>query len=473
MLSFAGRKSEITHLTEENWRGHTQLIVIYGRRRVGKTRLVDEAFKKDVVWKFEGLEGVSLKSQIQNFMSILAQYSQDDSLKTKKVENWNDVFTHLAESLKGKKIVVFLDEFQWLAGMKSYFVSLFKYYWDNYFSKEKKCRFILCGSVSSFIVKKVLYSKALYGRVDTEIHLQPLSLQEIKSFFPERSPREIIDIYMTFGGIPKYLLEINPELSYQQNLNEYAFSQTGYFFQEFQRLFISHFSSTPYYEKILLSLSNQTKTTDELAKDLNIIKGGSFSQVLNDLVLAGFIEKNQPLDKNINSRLIRYRLLDEYLNFYFSFIQKNIIPIQKGHHYFQNLNVSLLHQWQGYAFERLCRRHSSFIAEYLKFSGIQYAAGSWFRMDKKNRSGSPSGAQVDLMFVRGDHMLTLCEAKYVDHLPSSVIAEFEKRVGCLKYYYPHHGVQKVLLLGKSSSIPQKVRHYFDKIILAENLFVKG
>ena len=465
-MTFYGREDELRLLREPNFRPHAQLIVVYGRRRVGKTALIEEAYKKEVLWKFEGLEAVSVKIQIKQFIEQLSEYSGDQDLKQKRVADWSEAFVLLFEKLKTKKVVVFLDEFQWLVQMKPQTVSLFKYFWDNFFSKCKGCRFILCGSVSSFIVKKIIRSKALYGRVDTEINLQPLKLKEIRAFLPQRPEAEVLEFAMTFGGIPKYLLEINPRFSYLQNLNEYAFSQSGYFFREFPRLFLSHFSKSPHYEKVIVSLVNRTLSTEQLAGYCGASPGGTFSQVLEDLCLAGFIQRDQPLDLSAPSKLIRYRLLDEYLNFYFSFIAQNRQAIQKGQFQPHQMDPGKLAQWKGYAFERLCRRHSFEIATFLRFSGIGFKSGSWFRSPERGES-----AQIDLLFQRKDKVLTLCEIKYVQSLSSQkVIHGLENKIKVLQKYFPSYGIQKVLLLGTKIPLGRLVHQVFDKIIFAPDLF---
>ncbi|MBI5299155.1 MAG: AAA family ATPase [Deltaproteobacteria bacterium] len=466
-MTFHGRDGELRLLREPNFRPHAQLIVVYGRRRVGKTALIEEAYKKEVLWKFEGMEAVSAKIQIKQFVEQLSEYSGDRNLRQKRVEDWKEAFSLLFEKMKTKRVVVFLDEFQWLVQMKTPTVSLFKYFWDNFFSKCKNCRFVLCGSVSSFIVKKIIKSKALYGRVDTEINLQPLQLKEIRNFLPQRSEAEVLEFAMTFGGIPKYLLEINPRLSYLQNLNEYAFSQSGYFFQEFQRLFLSHFAKSPHYEKVIVSLVNQTLSTDQLAKCCGVSPGGTFSQVLEDLSLAGFIQRDQPLDLPARSKVIRYRLLDEYLNFYFSFIAQNGQAIQKGQFQFHQLEPKKLAQWHGYAFERLCRRQSLEIVSFLRFSGIGFKSGSWFRSSGKNGDA----AQIDLLFQRQDKVLILCEIKYVQSLSGQkIIRNLENKIRVLQKYFPTYGIQKVLLLGSKITVGKAVRQAFDEILFAPELF---
>lgn len=466
-MTFYGREDEIRLLREPNFRPHAQLIVVYGRRRVGKTALIEEAYKKEVLWKFEGLEGGSVKIQLQQFVEQLSEYSGDMDLKQRRVEDWREGFSLLFEKLKTKKAVVFLDEFQWLVQMKPQTVSLFKYFWDNFFSKCKGCRFVLCGSVSSFIVKKIIKSKALYGRVDEEINLQPVKLKEIRAFLPNRSEAEVLEFAMTFGGIPKYLLEINPRFSYLQNLHESVFSQSGYFFQEFQRLFLSHFSKSPHYEKVIVSLVNQALSTEQLAECCGVSPGGTFSQILEDLSLAGFIQRDQPLDLPIRSKVVRYRLLDEYLNFYFSFIAQNRQAIQQGQFQPHQMDSRRLAQWQGYAFERLCRRHSFEIATFLRFSGIGFKSGSWFRSSRRNGAS----AQIDLLFQRQDKVLTLCEIKYVQGLSGQkVIHDLANKMRVLQKYFPAYGIQKVLLLGAKIPVGKAVRQAFDEILFAPEVF---
>ncbi|MBI4586856.1 MAG: hypothetical protein HY717_22815 [Planctomycetes bacterium] len=207
---------------------------------------------------------------------------------------------------------------------------------------------------------------------------------------------------------------------------------------------------------------------EELARSCQTRTGGRFTGILMDLELEGFIERYVPLSKGLKSRLVRYRIDDEYLHFYFRFIQKHqqeiitgrfsSIPIFQGRDYLQ---------WQGYAFERLCRKHSWQIADHLRFSGIQYKAGSWF--DPKSKT--PGSVQIDLLFERADRVLTICEAKYADRLSAEkTIQDFERRCRALLQRYPRFGLQKVLLLGKEIKVPAPLRRNFDEILYAGEVF---
>lgn len=470
---FVGRKDEIKRLTEPNWRSRAALAVLYGRRRIGKTALVTHAFRDRTLWKFEGLESAGTKAQLALFNKELARYTQDDTAVP--ATDWDTALRMLDLALakyrekSDQPITVFFDEFQWLCEMKSSLVSLFKYHWDNYLSRHGNATFVLCGSISSFIVRKVIKSRALYGRIDIEINLKPLSLPEARQFLPATlTSRECLETYMIFGGVPQYLLEFNPKLSLIQNLNEYAFKPGGYFFQEFERLFVSHFASHPVYEEILKRLAAGTATASEIAAACRLTPGGGLSERLSDLVLAGFIRRSVPVDKKAKSRLLRYQFDDEFLHFYFSLIAPRTADIAAGNiAYTQIADSRQMSQWHGYAFERLCRKHAIDLARHLGFSGINYRYGEWFRRDSKG-----SGAQVDLLFVRADRVLTVCEIKYVNRLSSASIGTaIEHQVTALREAFPRYGIQRVLITTGTATGQENASRYFDHTVLAENVFL--
>ncbi len=473
MSRFVGRKDELVSLREDNWRGHTQLVAIYGRRRVGKTALVEEAFRNDVLWKLEGIENGNIKTQIAYFLKQLSRCAPD--LQEFAAADWDSAFQALERSItrferrhKKKKLVVFLDEFQWFCEMKSDLVSIFKYHFDNFLSKHASCVLVLCGSVSSFIVKKVVQSRALYGRVDLEIDLGPLTVFESRELLSESIVKEqVLDVQMVLGGIPQYLLELNPQMSLIQNLNEYAFSPRGFFFKEFDRLFISHFARNTIYEKILNALSAGNKTPPALARRCGVSTGGGFTDRVRDLELAGFIDRQVPLGKTRRSKIVRYRISDEFLHFHFRFIAPHSQDIITGNMTGVRLfNSRDYKQWRGFAFERLCQKHARHIADFLRFSAIDYKAGPWFQ-----RTNDQSGAQIDLMFIRSDGVLTVCELKYTSALKTaSLIKAFEQKCRALVKVFPNRSVERVLILGEPHKTSAKLSSYFDRIVTAREIF---
>jgi len=471
-MLFVGREYELDLLREPNWRDHAKLAVLYGRRRVGKTALVEEAFAGDLVWKFEGVENAKASLQIALFLEQLSHYTGE---QVGGASSWSDCFRLLDAALveqfevePSRRLVVFFDEFQWMCSMRSTLVSEFKFFWDNYFRKHQAALFILCGSISSFIVRRVVQSKALYGRVDLELHLKPLSSRESASFFPEDRPEEErLQAHLLFGGIPQYLIELNPKRSLIQNINESAFRPSGYFFQEFDRLFLSHFATNPRYKKILERLASGPAGSAALAKAVGASTGGSLTRLLEELELAGFIERYSPLAKPRNSRLVRYRLLDEYLHLYFALILPNARRILAGSvNYAQITQTPAFGQWLGLAFERFCLRNAVLLADHLRFSGIAYEFGAWFR--RGDSSTSAPGAQVDLAFLRADKMITACEMKYAARpRPKEWALKMEARKAALQDAFPGYGLETVLVLGKGSieSTP-----WFDHVVRAESFF---
>jgi AAA+ ATPase superfamily predicted ATPase len=470
---FIGRESEIALLRQKNWRKRAILTALYGRRRVGKTALVEHAFAQKPLWKFEGVEKGNTKTQIQLFLNQLSHYSSPE--ESLHAADWQKALSLLDKKIKlffkahpDKALVIFFDEFQWLCEMKPDLVALFKYFWDNHFSKYRRCHFILCGSVSSFIVKKVLRSRALYGRIDSEINLQPLSIKNASQLLRNtRCKKEILDVYMVLGGIPYYYQELNPSFSLLQNINEYAFTSHGFFFSEFDRLFISHFGQNPLYEKILRSCAQSPKTPSALAKDCATTMSGQLTDLIYDLEIAGFVEKVQPVNKTKKGRLIQYKLSDEYLHFYFSFIHPHSPEIVTGNiSAVKIMKSSAYRQWQGYAFERLCRKHKHIIADYLKFSAVDFMAGSWFNKDQLEKN-----AQIDLLFIRADKVLTICEIKHASQLNASkIISGFQNKIDVIERYFPAYAVEKVLIVAEKKSAGKSIARYFDHIIVAEQLF---
>ena len=464
---FIGRKTELNRLKEKNWRDKATFTVIYGRRRVGKTALVEKAYEDARVWKFEGIEGENQHFQLRNFLYTLSKYNtQEFNLNPGKIDNWQDALIALDSLIKDKELILFFDEFQWMAGMRKKLVAIFKWAWDNYLSKHPQCRVILCGSISSFMVRNVLRSRALYGRIDIEIHLKPLTVTETPAFFPDsKINSDILETYFVTGGVPQYLIELNPDQSIIQNLTSLAFQPHGYFLKEYNRLFISHFGKNDIYEKILNALSQKNRmTAEDLTKQVNYSAGGQFSRFLEDLELADFIQRIHPVDKEKKSKLLRYRLKDEFLHFYYRFIHSNAEAIEgETIHAYQILSGHSFEQWRGYAFERLCVTHARAIADSLKFSGINYKVGPWFRSDKKHK------AQIDLLFIRADNVITVCEMKYVTRLSYDIVESFEKRIEVVRQYFTC-GIQKVLVCGKKISIPEKVSDYFEEILFADDLF---
>jgi len=428
-MEFWGRQKEIAQLRDWD-QDKSRFSVVYGRRRIGKTRLIEEAFSKNRILKIEGLEGQSSKEQKSIFIESLVNFFnlKIDPHSINKNQSWRNLFKWLSELIGDTKTIVFFDELQWLAANKTSLVSDLKYCWDNFFKKENCIHLIVCGSISSFMVKKVIKSKALYGRIHFEINLQPLLLPEIQGVFkPERSHADITLIYMAVGGIPQYLEMIDKTKSSLLNLQQLCFRKNGYLVNEFERLFASHFGTNQHYINIVKYLAqNNWGERSTLEKACSLDSGGRISEYLENLEDAGFIEKYFSIDKVNAVRCSRYRISDQYLRFYFKFIKPNLSLIQRGddsNSIQTYLPDKKFDAWKGLAFESFCLNHHHLISKHLGFSGVQYHVGSWFGGQNHEK------AQIDMMFIRADRTILICEIIYqTKPIGKSIIPDVEKKL---------------------------------------------
>jgi AAA+ ATPase superfamily predicted ATPase len=491
---FIGRDFEILQLREMWNQCSAQLSVIYGRRRVGKTALIKEAFSDQEILYFDGLEDRPKSEQIDNFISQLKE--QTAIVPKDPICKWREAFSLLVPLIKQKRVVIVFDELQWMANYRSELLSDLKSVWDRHFIKETSV-LILCGSVASFMVERVIKGKALYGRTDKVIHLRPFKLHETAQFFPERSKDEILFSHLVVGGIPTYLKILQRAQSAQMALANEGFEEGGYFITEFDKIFVSHFGKNTSYELIVNALASDLygKSRAEIAQYLpkseqqklqNITSktvatetiGGGVSQMLDNLEVAEFIASYVPFDKPANSKLILYMLIDPYIRFYLSFIK----PL-KIRNIFQNKNfirdivpTPEFRSWLGRGFELLCMNHSVQIATILGFGGITYRAGPYFRSRKKDiqlddSQADNQGVQFDLIFDRADKVLTICEMKYQEaNVGLEVGRQLQEKINKVSAF-EKRTVQKVLISKSPATKELERSGVFYRTILAEELFL--
>ncbi|MFC1585889.1 ATP-binding protein [Fibrobacterota bacterium] len=445
-FKFVGREKELSLLRESSNQAGPQLTALYGRRRVGKTRLVKEACKDKKVYRFEGLEGINSSGQKAHFLKQLSSSSNIKNLNLISPRtDWTDLLVLLAEHVKGNPCVIFFDEFQWMAAGRNELVSKLKYVWDNYFIAGSRVHMILCGSVSSFLVKKVIRSKALFGRIDNIIHLQPLPFPTVKKgFFSKRSVFEALEYYLIAGGIPKYLELYDSSRSIRLNLQKLCFRPGAYFLEELNRIFTSHFGDAPQYRRIIEFLASRSfSTRKEIGRHLRLTTGGRLSEYLENLEMAGFIESYVPLHSASSSFLMRFRIIDPYLRFYFNFIK----PVKRRIK--MDMDEIPFHQavpdkryaiYLGLAFERFCYQHGSHIARLLGFSAVAYTYGAFYR--KKDMA---TNLQIDLLFRRSDKVITLCEIKFKQETGKEVIREMERKVRIISSWDKNSTIEPVLI----------------------------
>ena len=320
-ISFVGRYDEMETIKKAAESKEASILVVYGRRRVGKTELIEHTLSKRNILKLEGVEDGDTKSQMHRVLYQLSKAFRDAHLARMQFDTWMELFDFIANKISKGKWTLYLEELQWLAEYKNELIADLKYVWDNSFRYNPSLLLILCGSSPSFMRNQVVHSKALYNRSLYEIHLTEFSLKETQEFLGKRSYREIMDAYLTVGGIPEYLKRLKRYSSIQIGICEESFKKDSYFSNEKKRIFISSFATSVHYEEIIDYLS-QVKFASkmDIENQLHVKGGGTLTSILEDLEQCGFIERYVPYKLKSNSNLVRYCIADSYLRFYFKFI---------------------------------------------------------------------------------------------------------------------------------------------------------
>jgi len=444
-----------------------EFLVVYGRRRVGKTYLIREYFEKELVFDFTGAYGADMETQLENFFHEYLNRTKGQK-ETTPPQNWSKAFQYLADYLRSlpkrkKKQIVFIDELPWLDTPRSGFVSGLEYFWNQHVSKMKHVLLIGCGSSSSWIQKKLLKAKGgLYNRVTQRMKLEPFNLAETEGYCHSRNIKlsryQIVQIYMAMGGIPHYLKELTPGKSASQLINQICFAKNGLLQDEYESLYHSLFKSPENHLEIVETLASKPNglTRKDIVSSSKLSDGGSVNRTLVDLTESGFVTCLNPYQKKKKDSI--YKLTDLYTLFYLKFIA----PAKfSGKGAWKSLSRSAsYHAWAGYAYETICMLHIDQILEALGISGVYSEISSWKYVGKDEIPG----AQIDLLIDRRDQVVNLCEAKFTDKefsITKSYVADLRRK---RSVFQMATGTKKNLFTTLITTYPaMKNRYYLEEI----------
>lgn len=415
-----GRKREIKELNNLYDNGRAELVAIYGRRRVGKTYLVDETFEGRITFRHAGLSPADedakglLRAQLDHFYNSLILQGMETG---KRPDNWLDAFLLLEQYLQsiddGSRQLVFLDELPWLDSPRSGFLTAFEGFWNTWGCHRKNLMVIVCGSANSWVLDKLVNNHGgLYGRVTYEIKLSPFTLRECEEFYHSRgvhfSRYDITQSYMVFGGIPYYLGYVNKELSFAQNVDNLFFARSAVLKNEYDRLFDSVFTNPEAIKSIVQLLYTRSSgfSRKEITEKLGISDGGTLSRNLNALITSDFVIKYVPFGRS--KRDEHYKLTDPFCMFYLHFVKSQNKTNEK---FWQQNTVSpAIVSWRGYAFEHVCFNHIEQIKHALGISGVITEHSAW-----SQRADDKDGMQIDLLIERSDNVINMCEIKFTSN----------------------------------------------------------
>jgi hypothetical protein len=465
---FIGRKNELRLLNGLFDLRKASIAVCAGRRRIGKSTLIQQFGKKAKTFlEFQGLpprERITKKDQLNAFSEQLARQT---SLPKLKLESWYQALSLLNNVIKDEKTVILLDEISWMATRDKDFAGQLKIAWDTDLKHHTRLVLVLCGSVSSWIDENILNSAGFVGRISLKLIPQELSLFQCNMFWGKSAglvaAKEKLKMLAVTGGVPRYLEEINPNLPAEENIRRICFSKEGFLFSEFDQIFRDIFSRrAPSYKRIASALVSGSKTLSDLADQLKRERGGDLSRYLEDLSESGFITKDVVFKpgKKVASKLSKYRLKDNYLRFYLKYLEPIKDKIEKG--LFREIALESLAEWEtimGLQFENLVLNNIRSICSLLGINvNTVKSASPYFQ--RKTERWKP--CQIDLL-IETKFTFYVCEIKFRKMISKNLINEVQEKIERLKLP-KSYTVRPVLIYSGVLASGIEDDGYFDNIL---------
>lgn len=432
MNAIVGRKQEIEELKKIYYSDRPEFVAVYGRRRVGKTFLIKQALKDKFTFQHTGVSPVDqedeknrLRTQLESFYYSLLNHGLEGF---KQPKTWMEAFFQLTQLLQkldhGQRMVIFIDELPWMDTPRSRFLSAFESFWNGWCNGHDNVMLVVCGSATSWMLSNLSRSKGgLYGRLTDEIKVSPFTLKECEEYFEHEnidlSRYDIMQSHMIFGGIPYYLSYFRKGYSFEQNADMILYGSKPRLTDEFNRLFKAIFANAEDCKKIirLLATRNYGFTREEIAAATGLPLGGSLSETLGGLAESDFIVRYSPYGKGSGEY---YKLIDNFCLFWLKFVEPN----QADATYINdNFTSDIMKSWRGIAFEQICWQHIAQIKQALGIGGVKASLSAW----KVQGTESKAGAQIDLLILRDDNIVNLCEMKF-SSAPYSIDKEEEAKL---------------------------------------------
>ena len=414
-----GREREMAELQRSLWSDRSEFVIVYGRRRVGKTYLVDNFFNYKYDFSFVGGHRLTKQKQLRNFAKAMKKYAH--LARHPKYANWDDAFDALEEYVEGlpedKRKVIFIDEMPWIDTPQSEFVDALETFWNGWAARRRDIMFVASGSSTSWMMDKLIENQGgLHGRITNNIYVRPFTLHEVEQYMQSRGANwdryQLLQTYMIIGGIPFYYSLLNVKESLVQNVDRLFFRKNGELRTEFDELYSALFTNTDKYTTVvkLLNSKQEGMTREEIENAADMDKS-VLSTVLRNLERSDFILRYSQFGNKSKGAI--YRLVDFYTLFYYRFIDG--FNAQDEEWWSHNFQSPAIESWQGLSFELLCLLHLAQVKQKLGISGIATAASSWrYTPPKKKEKDEKKekGTQIDLLIDRGDRVINLCEMKF-------------------------------------------------------------
>jgi AAA+ ATPase superfamily predicted ATPase len=441
-----GRKQELDTLERAYRSSKSEFVIVYGRRRVGKTFLVNQKFDTQFTFRMTAIGNASTGRQLENFQAALAAAADLRPAGEGTPPNWFTAFQRLIkfiEESRQPRKVIFFDELPWFDTHGSDFLQALEHFWNSWASLRSDVLLIACGSAASWMVNQLIHHRGgLHNRITERILLQPFSLAETEQFLQSKGGvydrYQLLEFYMAMGGVPFYLDNVQVNRSVHQNIDRMFFTPGGLLNLEYGDLYRSLFTSHERHLAVVGALAQ--KPNGLLRKGLlsaaGLPDGGNSSAVLDELEQSGFIKRYFPFGKTKRDAL--YQLIDPYTLFYLTFVRDTKAEGQGA--WLAQLKSPRWRAWSGHAFEYICRYHVDAIKRALGIGGVYAEVSTW----RSTKTGN--GAQVDLLIDRKDRIINVCEIKFAEDKYTITKSYADNLRNKLSAFRLETGTNKTLLL---------------------------
>lgn len=447
---FIGREKELAELNGLLDLKIAHMVVIKGRRRIGKSRLINEFAKPFRSYSFMGIppdEGVTSETQRQEF---IRRFAEQFDFPNFEIKDWGNIFTMLAKQCMHGRVIIVLDEISWMAHDDPTFLGKLKTVWDSHFSKNHELILILCGSVSSWIDKEILSNTGYLGRPSLHMTLKELPLADCNKFWgntqKDISSYEKFKILSLTGGVPRYLELINKHKTAEENIRNLCFNSNSPIYDEFKYIFSDIYGKRSMkYQEIVTYLCKKSASREELIAALSLANNGDTTENLDALQAGGFIRKDYTWNTKTKkmSNLFHYRLIDNYTRFYLKYIYPNRANIENGLHMLTSINE--LPGWNtilGLQFENLVLNNQQRIIEVL---GINFSDVIMANPYFQHQTTRQKSCQIDYMIQTKHDVVYICEIKFQrEAISKSIVSELKEKM--LRVSMPRHVSRRAVLI---------------------------
>jgi AAA+ ATPase superfamily predicted ATPase len=423
-MAFVNRDPEIQFLLDRMASRKAEFIVVYGRRRIGKTELLKEAFKKKKSIYFVADLGAD-QDQRRRLSETIQLSFPSPLLQTEPPPEWDPLLRYLVDLGSKQRIVLILDEFPYLCSSQPALPSILQRIWDE-MGKDSKLYIILCGSLVSFMEREILGHKSpLYGRRTGQLLLQPLSLLTLKEFFPRYSPEERISTYAILGGVPAYLIQFLDKFLMSQNIEKAILHPTAFLYDEVRFILMEELRDPKHYLSLLQSIAFGNTRLNDIVQRTGIERGpaSKYLSVLQELKL---IERETPVTEKHpeKSRKGIYRLSDHFFRFWFRFVlpYRSRLVEGGGQRILEQEILPNLDLFIGQVFDKICAEVLGHLISEGKIKWDCDRVGRWWAGNE----------EIDLVGMGGELPLFAAECKWSRKpIGMDVLMELRRKVSLI------------------------------------------